>query len=1398
MNNQIKKYIKTVFLPIMLIFGAHNGYAEEITAIDFYGDVIGQVISTGMVINADGENIGSITADSLIVDESGKIIGGVVPQGIVIGNDNRLLGKIHSDGIIRSLGGKTLGKSLPNGLVIDANNNIIGSILYPGIIYSSEGKTIGRLTGIGTYTNLDGQNVGFVSANGYAYRKSGDDYLLDGRLMSSKMVVSNEGKFLGSLAPSGGVIDFEGNEIGTIHANEFVYAPSGAIIGRTVKTSYAFDNLGRYIGIVTYNGAVFDGTNVVGQYRADGNIVDEKKNVIGFAVDISATATDEYGRYLGNLIPDGLIVRGKEVVGHVGGKGYVYNDEGVKIGELSTTGPVFDALARLKGQSMRNGSVISLGGNVIGQIKGNYAYDTNGILIGGTTRRANVIVDENNVPLGVVDINSSVVRGADVNRLSPFGYLFGGSGNVIGGAVGDSVAYGLGGTIYSYINPNGALYNLATDVKITPSGVLFNKKGYVGGIISPLYSLGFSGESLGNFTNSNLIMNNNGVVAYKAVPGSYVVESGEQVMPNVVPIKGFTGNKQVAVSLGGDLLGYATSGGQVQSLSGNVYGKVLYADYVSDGNAVVSGKVVPFTAVQNEKCRTIGVMNGRGEIVNDRDVVVGRILPNGQAISDVGSYIGYAVSGSGVVDNNGSFSGSVNISRGVDFNGAALGCVNRRGQILDGDNNLKYAVITSDPVIGFDNEILGNVLADGSVVDANNQILGYVTADGDVVSKSKKVFGSVMKYKVAYRDDNNFLGMVQNSGDVIDGSGENVGRVNFDGSVVYKGETIGYALYDFYAYDENFVTYGYFTKDGTVLSLSGSKLGRMDKGFVVDKKRQIVARGNRDYIVRDVSYNAIGELQLDGNVIDFSGHNAGYLAEAGIIRNAGGDEVARATNLQYYVVTDEPVSRETGNDWADYTKVQIQDAGSDNISNISGTTGGGNTKVGSRKIVGIALSPDGEVIGNIYDDDKVYDDDGELKGFRTPDGVIVDTHYNPIGVEELKHTSAENMFVPAGTFGSGNAYGIGDQPSNLGPGGGYGQGERYDPIRAKALASAQNARRSGISIGNIETSVSVSNFTGYEEDGWPGFGQNISSWRVDMSQMILEDKPIPAVLSRSIYASDGLGDNIPVTAIVERNIYAEEGRNIVIPAGTRVIGSMAGSSSSGGNSGGAVKIGITWKRMIRPDGSQFTLGSAQTADAQGRAGAIGYLDEQLLKKYTTPMLTSMLESATAYLIAAGEGSTTSESGSTSESSKSQAASDARENFIEQMDNIFSEILQKKANIQSVTYIPAGTRIIIFPNEDLWLNDEKRNQKNNTAGSTGSSNDEGLTESHPEKFGSTNVTYDGNTNANVTPSGGGLLEEEPNGNNVARRRRNRVPAVTEQPQTESGGTSNEVSDVPALL
>jgi hypothetical protein len=117
-----------------------------------------------------------------------------------------------------------------------------------------------------------------------------------------------------------------------------------------------------------------------------------------------------------------------------------------------------------------------------------------------------------------------------------------------------------------------------------------------------------------------------------------------------------------------------------------------------------------------------------------------------------------------------------------------------------------------------------------------------------------------------------------------------------------------------------------------------------------------------------------------------------------------------------------------------------------------------------------------------------------------------------------------------------------------------------------------------------------------------------------MSQMILEDKGIPAVLARSVYASEGFSANVPITAMVERNVFAEEGRNIIIPAGSRVIGRVNGGGANATN-GGAVKSGIVWNRLIRPDGSQFTFNNAQTADAQGRSGAIGYLDQQLLYYY---------------------------------------------------------------------------------------------------------------------------------------------------------------------------------------
>ena len=51
--------------------------------------------------------------------------------------------------------------------------------------------------------------------------------------------------------------------------------------------------------------------------------------------------------------------------------------------------------------------------------------------------------------------------------------------------------------------------------------------------------------------------------------------------------------------------------------------------------------------------------------------------------------------------------------------------------------------------------------------------------------------------------------------------------------------------------------------------------------------------------------------------------------------------------------------------------------------------------------------------------------------------------------------------------------------------------------------------------------------------------------------------------------------------------------------------------------------------------------------------------------------------------------------------------DARENFLNEMNQVFEQILEDKTNIKPLTYVPAGTRIIVFPNVDLWLRTEER-------------------------------------------------------------------------------------------
>lgn len=1343
--------LKSFGLAVLIMCSATTfANAQEITAIDFSGEVIGKVIPDGKVVSLDNRLIGNINADSLIVNFDGELIGGVVPQGIAIGNDNRFLGKVSSDGNIRVPSGNIVGRALPNGLAVDEFHEVLGAVLFPGLIYSDKGETVGRLIGDGSYVNLQGQRIGFVTADGYAYRQTGNEYILDGKLISSRMVVSSQGEFIGSVSPSGKVSDFDSNLIGTVKSNSFVYDSQNKIIGKVVVSGYAFDTMGTYLGFVTYNGEVINKEELVGKALPSGDIVDLNDETIGFFADFATTYTNTTGDYLGVLLPNGFITKAKIAVGQVAPNGLAVDTEGNVIGFAVNNGPVFDYKGSLIAHALPNGSAVLISGSPLGKVKLSSVYDKTGKIV-GSTKKDNIAIDFAGNVLGMASINSHIYKKDGDVIVSPFGYVLSSEGKLLGSSLNMNSLYDIMGQKVADISANGIsmIQGSPYTGKLTASGIQLDERNRVlAKILDMKYISGNLGEKLGLASSDNNIFDNEkDIIAKYLSDGSLVKSDGDSI--SFMEKIGQAYNEELVINTRGSLVGYAGANGVVRDFSNYIIGQVIDRGVVVDNNSAFLGEVVGYNSVLDSSCDVIGMMTSKGEVRNYRDIYIGRPLLNGQIISDSGAIIGYSPIVSGVIDSSSHVLGISGLDGNVvNFNSENLGCLDNRNVLYGNDKNRLGKVVTADTAVSFTGKILGRSTLFGQIYDNAYKNIGYVEYNDSVSSNTGVPLGNLFKYKYAFNNNNEMIGIVLSDTTVFSFKSKSaIGKVDFYGNLTLGKEEIGYALYDLYVYDNAYKAVGYIGVDGNVMSFLGQSFGKMDKGFVVDNQGKVVARGSRDYLVRGDTYDSIGELKLDGDLVDFDNKIIGKLDIAdGRILGVKSDYIASAHYLQYYgkIQSTTPVYSERGDvvGYANNDGSVIDENGKiialldENglAVNANGDIIGGigenwyerakevrsnkgeipkmgvidqNVKDKAKKSLRIALTPDGEFLGYIHGDNRVITENGKLVGRLMPDGLIIDDNGGLIGIEETSKGGGD-MYVPTGTFGKGGAYGTGKGVSNLGPGGGFGSGERYDPQRAAALGAAQSQRRGSIEVGKISTNVKRSSFDGMQEN-WDeqGIGKAISSWRVDMSEMILADKPIPAVIARSIDSNNPT----PVTAYVERNIYAEEGRNIIIPAGSRVIGTLGGLTASSETTTQSAKVQITWERLIRPDGSIFVF-QGLTGDAQGRGGALGYLDQQLFKKYTLPVMTTVLTSATTYAMATDKDRNASND---KETSRQQAASDARENFLQSMNSIFEQILQDKVNIRPLTYVPAGTRIIIYPSVDLWLRTLEREENEAASG-----------------------------------------------------------------------------------
>ncbi len=1395
----VQKVVPLVFCFMLL--NISNSLSQEITAVDFNGDLLGKVIPDGKVVSFNNQLIGNVTADSLIINFEGKLIGGVIPQGVAIGNDLRFLGKVSSDGSVRLPSGQIVGKVLPSGLVVNDYFDIIGAVVFPGLVYSDDGKTIGRVSGDGLYVNLQGQQIGIITPDGYAYRRVGNDYVLEGQLISSKMVVSPTGEFVGSVVPGGNVSDFNSEIIGYIHANGYAYNEQNQVIGHIVRTGYAFDDNGYYLGFVSYNGEVIKGEKLVGKLRADGLISDSENKIIGFKIDINATATNLSGNYLGRIMPEGNLAKSKNITSFVGARGVVLGSNGMPVGQISSTGPVFDYKGSLIGHAMPGGSVVSLKGSSIGYMINEDAFDTSGKLL-GSVLKDRLIFSENSTFSGVSGINSYLGEGDNKTIISPYGYVFNQSGNLIGNNLIMSPLYMANGIVSSYMNFNGLATNsIGSDVGRIVSGgwVLDDQNKLSSKNNNSFYTIGYKEKDLGMLTQNNLLLSTSLNIVGKILPDNSVVESSKAGTVNYMPVIGYAYSQKIALDFKGQQLGYVNILGNVNNFNSSQIGKVVERGLVVDNNNILIGFVQGYQSVVNENCEFLGVMTPRGDVQNFRGVYIGNMLSNSQTIDGNGQQIGFAPAKNPIVDDSGKIIGFPDSTGRVwDFENKSIGCLNKRGYLFNADGFLIGKSLDYETVIDFSGNIIGRSVLDGSIIDKNERIIGYQQTNGNVNNLEGLPIGMIFKYKIAFNLDNKFIGRVLPDGSVVDSNNSKLGKVNFEGYVISDNQKIGYALYDSYVYNEKGDVIGVIGRNGEVVDFKNQNIGHIERGFLVDASQNMVGRGNRDYNIRESSKLVLGELNFKGDVVNSLQLVVGKISSAGEIINKNKEKIAQAYPLQYYSkvaktferkmifdkdgkfigyldengnivdkdgnviatednegnavdkegniigskINNRPVYDKNGNviglaneegnviDANGKTIGKINQNG-DAIDASGNIIGGINsnwyektpqpptlTKKDDdinpalkllessqhKKSLGIALTPDGEYLGEILEDGSVVNKEGKVVGRRMPDGLVIDDDGTLIGIEEIKRSEGEGsgIFVPPGTFGQGGAYGTGEgSPGNLGPGGGYGPGERYDPIRQAALNTAMNERRKNIAVGKISSGIRKEAFDGMQKD-WSeqGIPKIVSSWRVDLSEMIFADKPIPAVISRAIDSNNPA----PITAFVERNVYAEEGRNVIIPAGSRLVGTLGSVTATTEATSESARVQISWERLIRPDGSLFVL-QGLTADAQGRGGALGYVDQQLFKKYTLPVMTTSLTSATSYFMAPN-----SESSTENETPRQQAANDARQNFLNEMNQVFDEILADKSNIRPMTYIPAGTRIIVFPNADLWLRTVERDQE----------------------------------------------------------------------------------------
>lgn len=955
---------------------------------DFNGNIIGRVDSNGMIVDKDGNIIGVAGTGKLILDENGNVIGYVDENGIAYDNEGNVIGTMLADGTVVDANGNVIGKAVDYGYVYDENGNLIGVVRPDGTVVDLEGNVIGKLDKDGNVVDFQGNIIGHVARSG-------------------EVISDANGKQVGVVLPNGDVVDEEGQVVGRLDENGDV--SSKQIIGkRGGATRLAYDKDGNVIGYLDEDGNVRDfNGNIIGRVDENGNVVDKNGNIIGkLGDDYLDLALDENGNVIGYIDKNGLVHGADgQIIGYVDENGNIignplqkkvigkarmaaYDKDGNLIGYVDENGNVIDKNGNIIGHVDANGNIIDKDGNIIGHTgQMRVAYDKDGNVIG--------YVDENG---NVRDFNGNIIGHVDEN-----GNIVDKDGNIIGRVGNQRVAIDENGNIIGYIDDDGNVRDFNGNVigHVDENGNIIQYSAEDAPIIG---SVGAEME---------LAVDENGnVIGYIDANGNVYDENGNLIghvdeNGNVVDLNGNiigrrSGKKvNVVYDKDGNIIGYVDENGITRDKYGNIIGIVdAQGNVRAFGRKLIGGRINRNLLPITPSGAILGTINHRGEVMS-QGKVVGKIRPDGLVTDISGAKILARGVNPGYIVNWGcDFSRKLDKDGIVRQDGVETDLrVYADGTVWSSDGQFQGQVIETGSV--YDNECnyLGEASADGYVRDANKREIGCLNPDGTVLDiEEPRIKGHLVRQKFAVSPNNwRPLGVLEASGILRDSKGNLIGCANvygdiYDKNMAYLGSVSNakYAL----SFDGKFI--GTFDEQGNFKSKDVKGAHLIFDTLLADKNQNIIGYAVPEInILADVDGNILGHMFPDGVVYD----SAGVVIDKFNGGNIGiyGGSVAKFVRPQHVVGID---GRNLGKVNYDLSVVDFKGAplGKVNIKgqmfDESGHQIGGIVKQGAARgyngsYLGYVAST-GEVVQlDEVNNNGVKYNVGDITGRVTPDGVVI-------------------------------------------------------------------------------------------------------------------------------------------------------------------------------------------------------------------------------------------------------------------------------------------------------------------------------------------------------------------------------------------------------------------------